>query len=83
MLNSHALKLIAPDFTKIVAFEEKILVNAQPPTELYEVFHVVAGKEAATGRILPTTSAYHWRRLKQRFSNISTSENLRTFIASK
>lgn len=64
LFNSHALKLIARGFTEIVAFEEKILVDAQSPTELYKVLHVVAGKEAAARSILPTATSYHWYRLQ-------------------
>lgn len=65
LLNSRALKLIVPNFTEIVTFEEEILVDAQPPTELYKILHIVAGEEAATCGIFPATATYHWYRLQQ------------------
>lgn len=65
LLYSHALKLIAPSFTEIVTFEEEILVDTQPPAELYKVLHVVAREEAATRGIFPATATYHRYRLQQ------------------
>ena len=49
--------------TQVIALEEQIFVDPKASTELYEIFHIVPGEEAASRRIFPAASLYDRHRL--------------------